>query len=246
MESAREIFDQACAEIAAQLAPFGFQYRRSQHSAVRATGDLKFVIHFQSSPRNYLLASTQGSGLSRVLSKLPGLGDLATFGNVTLIEHASVSSKALRSFRRTVHGAWHTNGAVTGGQIGNLQEPAKWVEFNLANPNTRRAVIDEAKKLIDHVGIPYLERFHEPENVIIGLLEGTMPWMWRPSALEYICCFGTKQKALQLLERLISEPEVRDEYKAAVSHYKAHGTPDVWDSRAACCLAKSAIILGME
>jgi hypothetical protein len=246
MDSAREIFDQCCVEIAAHLTAFGFQYHPSQHSAVRAIGDLKFKIHFQSSSRNYLVADTRGSGFNRALSKLPVFGDLATFGNITLVEHANVSSKSLRSFRCAVPGAWATNGAVIGGQIGNLQEPAKWVQFNLANPNTRRAVIAKAKKLIDNVGIPYLERFNEPDNVINGLLEGTMPWMWEPSALEYVCCFGAKQKALQLLNRFISKPEVREEYTAAVSLYKEHGTPDAWDSRAAGRLAKSAIILGME
>ncbi len=246
MESAREIFDQCCVEIASYLEAFGFQYRPSKHSAVRANGDLKFEIHFQSSSRNYLLADTYGSAFDRALSKFPLFGDLAAFGNITLIEHANVSSKALKIFRRAVPGAWASDGAVTGGQIGNLQVPAKWVTFNLANPNTRHAVVARAKELITDVGIPYLERFYKPEDVIQSLLEGTMPWTWEPSALEYVCCFGKRQKALRLLERFIAEPEVRDEYTAAVSQYKGHGTPDAWDSTAAARLAKSAIILGME
>ncbi len=179
------------------------------------------------------------------MSRLPVFGDLATFGSITLIEHATVSSKALKIFRRAVPGAWASDGSVTGGQIGNLQVPAKWVTFNLANPNTRHAVVAEAKKLITDVGIPYLERFNDPEGVIHGLLEGTMPWMWEPSALEYVCCFGSKQKAQQLLQRFIAELGVRDEYISAVSQYKEHGIPDAWDSRAAG-LAKSAIVLGME
>jgi hypothetical protein len=246
MESPREIFDHCCLEIAAHLAARGFQYRPSQHSAVRVSGDLKLEIHFQSSSRNYRVTETRGSGLRRALSTLPVFGDLATFGNVTLIEHAQVFSKALKSFRRAVPGAWATDGAITGGQIGNLQVPAKWVTFNLANPNTRPAIIAKAKKLIDTVGVPYLERFNEPEDVINGLLQGTMPWTWEPTALEYVCCFGAEQQALQLLERFVSETKTRGEYSAAVSQYREHGTPDAWDSRAACRLAKAAIILGLE
>jgi hypothetical protein len=103
MESAREIFNKCCIEIAAPLAETGFQYRPSKHSAIRASGDLKFEIRFQSSFRNYLVPDGGANKLKQAVSKLMPFGDFTTFGNVTLIEHASVYSKMVKNFRKSVH-----------------------------------------------------------------------------------------------------------------------------------------------
>jgi hypothetical protein len=247
MEAAREIFNQCCAEIAASLADADFQYRTSKHSAIRMSGDLTFEIHFQSSFRNYLVPNEGGDGLKRVISKLIPLGDLATFGSVTLIEHATVYSKMIKKFRESLPSIWTVNDAVTGGQIGNLRSPAKWIQFNLANPHTRTKVVAEAAKLIDTVALPYFELFKNPAEVIARLLDSSMPWTWEPSALEYVCCFGSKDQALQLLDRLINDsPARRAEYHGQLLRYRSDGLSEVWDSKAASRLAKAAIILGLD
>jgi hypothetical protein len=245
MGLARQIFDQCCVEIAAHLAALEFHYYSSRHSAVRVHGDLTLEIHFQSSSRNYLVAGKEGSSFRRLSAKLPLLGEIVAFGNVVLIEHANVSSKAMKAFRRAIPGAWATDGMVAGGQIGNLRRPAKWVRFNLANPHVRPAVIADAIKLIDTVALPFFELFNQPEDVIDRLIGGSIPWTWEPNALEYACCFGNKMQASQLLKRFVSELENSDEYCDAISQYNKHGTPDAWDSRPAGRLAKAAIILGL-
>jgi hypothetical protein len=235
MEKAREIFNKCCIEIAASLADTGFQYRPSKHSAIRASGDLKFEIHFQSSFRNYLVTDGDADRLKRVVSKLTSFGDFATFGNVTLIEHASVRSNMLKNFRKSLPNSWTADDAVTGGQIGNLRSPAMWVEFNLANPYTRTKVITEARL------------FKNPADVVARLLDGSMPWTWEASALEYVCCFGSRDQALQLLNRFINESPTRAaEYRDVLLRYRSDGTPEVWDSRAPARLAKAAIILGLD
>jgi hypothetical protein len=247
MESAREIFNQCCAEIAAPLAETGFQYHPGKHSAIRASGDLKFDIHFQSSFRNYLVPDGGTNSLKRAVSKLMPYGDFANFGNVTLIEHASVSSKMMKKFRKSVHNGWTADDAVTGGQIGNLRSPTKWVQFNLANPHTRSEVIAKARQLIDTVALPYFELFNNPTDVVGRLLEGSMPWTWEPSALEYVCCFGSMDQALQLLNKFINDsPLRRVEYRDALLRFASDGLPDVWDSGAPARLARAAIILGLE
>ena len=247
MDKAREIFNQCCTEIAASLADTGFQYRPSKHSAIKASGDLKFEIHFQSSFRNFLVTGGDADRLKRVASKLTSFGDLATFGNVTLIEHASVRSKILKNFRKSLPNSWTADDAVTGGQIGNLRSPAMWVEFNLANPYTRTEVITEARRLIDTVALSYFDLFKNPADVVARLLDGSMPWTWEASALEYVCCFGSMEQALQLLNRFINEsPSRAAEYRDALLRYRSDGTPEVWDSRAPARLAKAAIILGLD
>jgi hypothetical protein len=247
MEKAREIFNRCCIEIAASLADTGFQYRPSKHSAIRASGDLKFEIHFQSSFRNYLVTDGDADRLKRVVSKLTSFGDFATFGNVTLIEHALVRSKMLKNFRKSLPNSWTADDAVTGGQIGNLRAPAMWVDFNLANPYTRTKVITEARRLIDTVALPYFDLFKNPADVVARLLDGSMPWTWEASALEYVCCFGSLDQALQLLNRFINEsPGRAAEYRDVLLRYRSDGTPEVWDSRAPARLAKAAIILGLD
>lgn len=247
MESAREIFDKCCIEIAASLANTGFQYRPSKHSAIRASGDLKFEIHFQSSFRNYLVPDAGADTPKRGISKLMPFGDFATYGNVTLIEHASVHSKILKNFRKSLRNSWTADGAVTGGQIGNLRSPARWVQFNLANPHTRTKAITEAHGLIDTVALPYFDLFKNPADVVARLLDGSMPWTWEPSALEYLCCFGSIDQALQLLKRFINEsPSRAAEYRDVLLRYRSDGTPEVWDTTAPARLAKAAIILGLD
>jgi hypothetical protein len=247
METAREVFDSCCTKIAADFTDSGFRYHPTRHSAVKTNGDLKFEIHFQSSTRNYLVRDGGVNKLRSIAAKLMPFGDLSAFGNVTLIEHASVFSKRMKDFRRSVPHAWARNDAVTGGQIGNLQLPPKWVQFNVANPHTRTAVISEARRLVDAVAMPYFERFENSAEVIACLLDGSMPWTWEPSALEYACCFGDTDQALRLLTRFINEAPGRDaEYRDVLSRYRTDGPPDVWESTAPARLAKAALILGLD
>jgi hypothetical protein len=247
MKSAREIFNDCCNEIAKSLAEDGFQYRPSKHSAIRADGDLTVEIHFQSSFRNYVLPDANVSKLKQRIAKLVPFGDLATYGSVTLIEHASVRSKALKNFRKSLTKAWTTEDAVTGDQIGNLQSPAKWVEFNLANPYTRNEVIAEALRLIGGVALPYFKLFQNSTEVIARLLDGSMPWTWEASALEYVCCFGKTDDAKQLLERFVNEsPGRAAEFREVLRRYRSDGTPEAWESKVSARLAKAAIILGLD
>lgn len=243
MGSPREIFDSACTEIAASLAHTGLEYRPSKHTLLKTDGDLKLKIRFQSSSSNYTLADG-----SETLKKLvPSGDDLAAFGSVTLIEHASVRSKEIKGFRRSLVNAWRLDDGVTGNQIGNLRTPPRWIEFNLANPHSRRKVIAEALHLIENVAFPYFEFFQTPSEVIDRLLDGSIPWAWKPSALEYVCCFGHLDQSLRLLNRYVDEPPSRAaEYREALSRYKAEGIPEGWNSSLAANLAKTAIVLELD
>jgi hypothetical protein len=122
-----------------------------------------------------------------------------------------------------------------------------WVEFDLENPYTRTKVITEARRLIDTVALPHFDLFKNPVDVVARLIDGSMPWTWEASALEYVCCFGSLDQALQLLNRFINEsPGRAAEYRDVLLLYRSDGTPEVWDSRAPARLAKAAIILGLD
>lgn len=247
MGEARNIYNAACAQIAAALAHDGFDYRPSKHVLVRGDGDLTREITFQSSFRNFTLPE-QGAGcVQKAVSLLPLVGETAAFGSVTLIAHTGVHSKAFKLWRAAQKQPLGSDDLITAGQIGNLQAKPKWLEFNLANPQRRDRVISEVVELIRTIALPYLARFANPQQVIAGLIGGTMPWWWEPSALEYVACFGTPAQARELLVRYVQmRPGQETEFRERIEEYRREGVPEAFDSRAAGRLAKAALALGLE
>jgi hypothetical protein len=247
MGEARNIYNAACARIASALAPDGFKYRPSEHSLVRRDDDLTREIKFQSSFRNFTIPGRGDGGLQRAVSRLSLIGDTAAFGSITLVAHATVSSKSFKQWRAAQKQPLGTDDLITGGQIGNLQAKPRWLEFNLANSHKRDRVISDLIELIRTVALPYLGRFSNPQEVIVGLIAGTMPWWWEPSALEYVVCFGTPSQARELLMRYIQmRPGQEKEFQDRVKEYRKQGVPEVFDSRASGRLAKAALALGLE
>ena len=245
MGEARDIYDAACAQVASSLAPEGFQYRPSRHSLVRRDDELTHEIRFQSSFRNFTIPSRPG--LQRAVSWVPFVGETVAFGSITLIANASVYSESFKSWRAAQEQPFGTDGLFTAGQIGNLQTKPKWLEFNLANPHKRDRVIGDLIELIRTVALPYLERFSNPQEVIVGLIAGAMPWWWEPSALEYVVCFGTPSQARELLIRYIQiHPGQEKEFRERIKEYRKQGVPQVFDSRRSGRLAKAALALGLE
>ena len=96
MGETRNIYNAACAQIAAALAQEGFEYRPSKHALARRDDDLTREITFQSSFRNFTLPE-QGAGvLQQAVSLLPFVGETMAFGSVTLIAHTAVRSKSFK------------------------------------------------------------------------------------------------------------------------------------------------------
>jgi len=247
MGEARNIYNAACAQIAAALAQEGFEYRPSKHALARRDEDLTREITFQSSFRNFTL-SEQGAGvLQQAVSLLPFVGETMAFGSVMLIAHTAVRSKSFKLWRASQNQPLGSDDLVTAGQIGNLQAKPKWLEFNLANPKRRDYIISEVVELIRTIALPYLERFSNPREVIAGLISGTMPWWWEPGALEYVACFGTLTQARELLMRYIQmRPGQGKEFRERIDEYRKQGIPEAFDSRAPGRLAKAALALGLE
>jgi hypothetical protein len=192
MGEARNIYNAACAQVAAALTQEGFEYRPSKHTLARRDDDLTREITFQSSFRNFTLPEPGAGVLQQAVSLLPLVGETMAFGSVTLIAHTAVRSKSFKLWRASQKQPLGSDDLITAGQIGNLQAKPKWLEFNLANPQRRDRVIRDVVELIRTIALPYLERFSRPQEVIAGLIGGTMQWWWEPSALEYVACFGTR------------------------------------------------------
>lgn len=104
----REIYLGACGLIAEAFVADGFSYQPNQQRLIKREGDLTLDIHFQSSPRNFLVnRSNERSIAKRVISSIVPLGELQTYGSVTLITHAVGHSKTLQRWRSTQpHISW--------------------------------------------------------------------------------------------------------------------------------------------
>jgi hypothetical protein len=157
---------------------------------------------FQSSFRTFLFPEADASSLPRrSVESLPGADDLVTFGNVSLIAHAAIRSKAIKLSRASLKQTLNTGDRVTGGQIGNLQARAKWIEFNLANPYRRDRVIHDVTDLIRSVALPYLASLIH-SKLLRGCgkeqcrgIGNQAPWNTYPASARFnkqgICSLGT-------------------------------------------------------
>jgi hypothetical protein len=247
MGKARTIYLDACARIAASFADDGFVYRPSKQSLVRKNGDLMCEVAFQSDARNFLREGLPSdTALDRELARPPGGDDIRKFGLVGVSTHAVVRSKALKVWRASLEKPLNTGDVVAGGQVGNLRAKYEWIEFNLANPERRSYFIQGAVDLIRSVALPYFARFSDPQEVIHGLHDGTIPSFWEHTALEYACCFGTLDQAKSLLRRFLeARPECVEEYRRRIHDYQRNGIAPYFNTPAGR-LAAAALALGLE
>ena len=72
MQTTREIYLDACAQIGATLAPRAFKYAKSGPHALRAHGDFTFRVSFQSSMRNVAGQSVTPVSLRSAKKRHPG------------------------------------------------------------------------------------------------------------------------------------------------------------------------------
>jgi hypothetical protein len=244
----REIYLGACGQIAEAFAEDGFSYQPNQQRLIKREGDLTLDIHFQSSRRNFLVnKNNQKSMAKRLISSFSSYAELYTFGNVALITHAEVHSQKLEQWQSKQPYISRGKGFIAGGQIGNLQEKHKWVEYNLANPHTRDRQIKLAIQLVRSVGMPYLYSFGDPAKIIERLIGGHIQGFSENGALEYAMCFGSARQAKKLLKALLEAfPDQRNEYMEWSERYRKSGIPAAQESKRAPRIARAAVALGLH
>jgi hypothetical protein len=244
----REIYLGACGQIAEAFVEDGFSYRPNQQRLIKQEGDLTLDIHFQSSGRNFLVnKNNQESMAKRLISSFSPSAELYTFGNVALVTHVGVRSNALEQWQSKQHYISWGKGLIAGGQIGNLREKHKWIEYNLANSHTRDRQIKLAIGLIRSVGLPFLYAFRDPAKIIELLIDGHIQGFSENGALEYAMCFGSTRQAKKLLKALLEAfPDQRNEYIEWLERYRKNGIPEAQESRRAPRIARAAHALGLD
>ena len=169
-ESPREVYLCACAAIAAAFESTGYKYAKSGPHFRRRSGDFTFQVSFQSSHHNV-------SG-----------------EHVCLWIHGTVLSRRLKQWREQQPVAVSID-YVAGGQIGNLQTEYAWLEWELADPNSRDSVIDDAIRAINQLALPYFALFEDVPTLVFRLVEGDLPSMTIDRVIEFLMCYSDQPTA---------------------------------------------------
>jgi hypothetical protein len=203
MESPRDVYRNACAEIAATLQPLGYRFAKSGPHAQRQEGDFVYRISFQSSNKN------------------------VAGQYIALWIHTTVLSKRLEDWRKEQAHPLLTNDWVAGGQIGNLVVPPRWRDWNLADIS-RAGVIADAIFVIKSIALPYFARFEDIPGVCALLQREGLPAMDTARAIEFLLCYADCTAAEAALNRFFqSRPELLDDYHVHFNEFRRNGLPQV-------------------
>lgn len=189
-EPPREVYLAACASIGASLeTSHGFRYSNSGQHATRRSGDFTFRISFQSD-RNNVAGERVGLWI-----------------------HGNVLSPKLKKCLQTQQLKYPSD-FVAGGQIGNLQEQTRWLDWHLADPVKRDSVIDDAIRTIQKLAIPYFARFENLPVLFDSMVHDDFPSTWLLQMLDFIMCFaGYDTARLAAVNFLLRRPHLLDEYQ---------------------------------
>lgn len=202
MQTTREIYLDACAQIGSALAHHGFKYAKTGRHAKRRHGDFSFEIHFHSSVYN-----SAGS-------------------TIALWIHAIVRSKRLSAWRAAQPHPLRTDDWVAGGQIGNLRTPHHWLDINLADAASRPATISTAIAAVEAFGLPFFAAFEDVPALCERLVTTDLPGMETALALEFLLCFGTAPAAEAALHRFFAaRPDLLSQYHIDLERFRRDGLP---------------------
>ena len=215
------VYEAACAAIGQALAPAGFRYAKSGPHLRRNVGDFTHEISFQSSHHN-----VRGE-------------------YVALWIHAAVRSKSIKAWRRRQDPqiGWDR---VAGGQIGNLEPEPGWSEWNLADPETRSAAVNEAVGAIQRTILPFFALFVDRGAALTTLDTWPTPGVEPVPAIELALAYDDRARAQRLLQQFFHHhADLLPKYRTALLEFRSAGVPSYRPAGYAAELAKATIEYGL-
>ena len=221
-EAPRAVYQAGCAAIAAAFAPLGFRYASSGPHFTRKVGELLHGIYFSSSHNNVA-------------------GEY-----VAVWIYANVRSPHVARWRAQFRPGT-SNPFVAGGQIGNLAPQAAWLEWDLADPDTRPGEVAGAIATIRQLALPFFEVYASPAATKEGLYKRDLPGLHALGAIEFALAFEDRPLAQRLLARSIKgQPDRLKEYEDALAEFRRSGLPPYWSAGSPQDLAKATLLYGLE
>lgn len=174
-EEPREVYIAVCEEISNSLSGDGFKFAKSGPRCRKRAGELVYTIYFGTS--RYNMTGTR----------------------VALTASGIVSSPKLGKWR-SKEPCLNQTDSIAGGQIGNMKLNHEWIEWNIADPATRRARIQEISMRIRELALPYFSQFENTEEMFQRLISQDIPCTFLVNVIHFLLCFGSKDLARRAIE----------------------------------------------
>lgn len=143
IESSREVFSNACLKLAEAYAERGFKFLKSDPQLVRKRGDWTDRVCLGTSRYN-----VRGTYVDLSVSALV----------------CNVRVKKRRQSRQSPFPFNLEWGTIAGQQLGNLKDDHTCIQWNLADPADRDAVIADVIDHINHIALPYFDNSNRMKN----------------------------------------------------------------------------------
>ncbi len=151
VEPPRQVYMAALDRIAQALAPHGFRFARSGPHLTRTEGPARQRIVFQSDRNNIA-------------------GE-----HVQFWIHASVENAEAERWLAQSDWPFRATAQIGGGQIGNLVKPHGWWSWEIADPATREARVDDAIRQIEAIILPLFARLSDPRSLAADATRTEVP-----------------------------------------------------------------------
>jgi len=201
----KDVFTDACRQISEAFIGNGYKYAKSGPHFTKSCASFNYRVSFQSSHNN-----------------IPGK-------HVALWMHANVRSPRLKKWRAEQLKPYRNDGWVAGGMVHLLNRRHAMIEWELANDETRSAVVEDAIQFIRTEVFPYFHRFSDPSAVISELCLKEIKEInafGLASSVEFALCFGSHEEAQRILNRFISQrQDLRDQIEIASQTFRKEGFP---------------------
>ncbi|GIF78612.1 hypothetical protein [Asanoa siamensis] len=194
-ERPRDVFQAACVQVAERFAPAGYTYSRSGPHMTRKTAANRYEIAFLSSQYNK-----------------PGI-------HAAMNIFATVTSTTVRRWH-TKRGIEH-DGAIAGGNLGNLRNPPRWLEWNLADPVGRPTQIDQACATIEELAHPLFDLFDDHDEVARRIAAGSVPqFHGTVNIIAWCVANGYEETAIMYGRRLIDKHPDAGSYRERIALFE--------------------------
>lgn len=196
-----DVYRDACAAIASRFVDF--RYAKSGPRFSKKVDPFTFEVTFQSSHNN-----VAGQFIALRLG-------------------AVIQSTKLKKWREQQAKPMFVSPYVAGAMLGNLAEPPKYFQWDLAAMNEREAIIDDAVQAIRDLALPYFARFERIESISEEMIQRDIPGTWIRDVLEFLLCFRDRPRAEAAATNFLQRHAgLIPEYRAVLNRFETQGLPN--------------------